>query len=55
MDVPGLLLAAVRVIGWTLVHFLWQGTLLGVIYALLRALLPRGEAPDFFVGLSFGR
>lgn len=44
MDVPGLLLAAVRVIGWTLVHFLWQGTLLGVIYALLRALLPRGEA-----------
>ena len=44
MDLPALLQAAARVIGWTLVHFLWQGTLLGVIYALLRALLPRGEA-----------
>ncbi len=44
MDFPALLLAAVRVVGWTLVHFLWQGTLLGAAYALLRLLLPRGEA-----------
>ncbi len=44
MDLPALLLAAVRVVGWTLVHFLWQGTLLGAAYALLRLLLPRGEA-----------
>ena len=44
MVLPALLLAAARVIGWTLMHFLWQGTLLGAAYALLRSLLPRGEA-----------
>ena len=44
MNVPALLLAAARVVGWTLVHFLWQGALLGAAYALLRSLLPRGEA-----------
>ena len=36
--------AASQVLGWTLVHFLWQGCLLGLVYAALRPLLPRGAA-----------
>ncbi|WP_168171110.1 M56 family metallopeptidase [Rhodanobacter sp. B04] len=33
-----------RVLGWTLLHFVWQGALLGLLYALARKVLPRGEA-----------
>lgn len=36
--------AASQVLGWTLVHFLWQGSLLGLVYAGLRPLLTRGAA-----------
>ncbi|TAM61840.1 MAG: TonB family protein [Rhodanobacter sp.] len=39
-----LMLASARVIGWALVHFVWQATLLGLVYAAVRAALPRGEA-----------
>ena len=39
-----LMLASTRVIGWALVHFVWQATLLGLVYAAVRAALPRGEA-----------
>ncbi|MEO8778760.1 MAG: M56 family metallopeptidase [Rhodanobacter sp.] len=35
-------LAATRMIGWTLVHFLWQGAVLGVVYWLARPFLARG-------------
>jgi beta-lactamase regulating signal transducer with metallopeptidase domain len=28
-------------LGWTLLHFLWQGTLIAIVFAIARALLPR--------------
>jgi len=31
-------------IGWALIHLLWQGALLGIFYAVGRSLLSRGEA-----------
>lgn len=34
---------AVQVVGWCLVHFLWQATLVGVAYGVARWLLPRGN------------
>ncbi len=34
---------ALHAIGWTLLHFLWQGALVGVVYAALRPWLPAGE------------
>lgn len=30
----------VQALGWTLLHFLWQGALVGVVFAVLRALIP---------------
>lgn len=44
MDALPLLLESARVIGWALVHFIWQGALLGLVYTAARAALPRGEA-----------
>jgi bla regulator protein blaR1 len=44
MDVMPVVLASVRVVGWVLLHFVWQGVLLGLLYAVARAVLPRGEA-----------
>jgi len=44
MDALPLLLASAHLIGWALVHFVWQGALLGLVYAAVRAVLPRGEA-----------
>ena len=44
-------------IGWALIHLLWQGALLGIFYAVGRSLLPRGEARyRFGIGmlLAFG-
>lgn len=34
---------AVSALGWCLVHFLWQATAVGAIYAFARGLLPRGN------------
>ena len=34
---------ALHAIGWTLLHFLWQGALVGAVYAALRPWLPAGE------------
>jgi VWFA-related protein len=31
----------VQPLGWTLLHFLWQGTVIAVVYAMLRSLLGR--------------
>jgi hypothetical protein len=31
----------VQKLGWTLLHFLWQGTAIAVVYATLRGLLDR--------------
>lgn len=43
MDAMPWLLDSARLIGWVLVHFVWQAFLLGGLYAVARALLPRGE------------
>lgn len=43
MDAPSLMLDGVRIIGWVLLHFLWQAALVGLVYAAIRSLLPRGE------------
>jgi hypothetical protein len=32
----------VSVLGWSLLHFVWQAAIVAALYALLRALLPRG-------------
>lgn len=36
--------ATVQVVGWALLHFFWQAAAVGVLYALLRRCLPRGES-----------
>ena len=33
----------IHALGWTLVHFLWQGVLVGVAFAAMRALLPKAH------------
>lgn len=43
MDGFSLLLDSVRIIGWVLLHFLWQAALVGAVYAIIRPLLPRGD------------
>ena len=35
MVAPQTLLAGIDAVGWTLLHFLWQGALLGAAYALV--------------------
>lgn len=44
MSLWTVLAPAVQVLGWTLVHFVWQAALIGAIYALVRLGLPRGVA-----------
>lgn len=44
MSLPATWFAVSQVLGWTLVHFLWQGSLLGLVYAGMRPLLSRGLA-----------
>jgi bla regulator protein blaR1 len=39
-----LLQAGVQVLGWCLLHLVWQAGVVGALYALLRACLPRGNA-----------
>lgn len=43
MNTWPLFAGAVQVLGWTLLHFVWQGALIGGGYALLRWCLPRGN------------
>lgn len=33
----------IHAFGWTLVHFLWQGAAVGLAYAVVRSLVPRGH------------
>ena len=33
----------VQALGWSLVHFVWQAALIGVVYAAARVMLPRGN------------
>jgi TonB family protein len=48
---PQALLAWVDAIGWTLLHFLWQGTVLGLFYAIVRPLFP-GVAGRYRLGMG---
>lgn len=36
--------AGSQLVGWALLHFLWQGALIGLFYLVLRSALPRGAA-----------
>lgn len=36
-------------LGWTLVHFLWQGAIVGVVFALLRASIPKRQCSARYV------
>ncbi len=38
------LMSWIQVLGWSLLHFLWQGALIGVLYALTRLLVLREQA-----------
>jgi TonB family protein len=40
----------VQTLGWCLIHFLWQATLVGALYAVARWLLPRGN-PRYLAGM----
>ena len=48
---PQALLAWVDAIGWTLLHFLWQGTVIGVFYAVVRPLFP-GVVARYRLGMG---
>jgi TonB family protein len=43
MNVLVTLSAGVSAFGWCLLHFVWQAVAIGVAYALVRAILPRGN------------
>lgn len=51
MGVAPQMLAVARLIGWMIVHSLWQGTLLGLVYAGCRSVVRRGE-PRYRFGLA---
>jgi TonB family protein len=38
---PGAALPVLDALAWTLIHFLWQGCVVGLLYAAVRVLLPR--------------
>lgn len=44
MDVLSSIASGSRIVGWVLVHFIWQAGLIGLFYAAARTCLPRGEA-----------
>jgi beta-lactamase regulating signal transducer with metallopeptidase domain len=37
-------LAWMQALGWTLVHFLWQGLIIGIVHALIRRLVPAEQS-----------
>ena len=44
--------SVVQKLGWTLLHFLWQGTVITVVYAILRSLLKRSLSAQGRYGLA---
>jgi beta-lactamase regulating signal transducer with metallopeptidase domain len=45
--------AVIAALGWTLVHFLWQGCIIALVYWLICALAPRhGAALRYWTGLA---
>lgn len=51
--VPLLSSPIVHHLGWTLIHFLWQGAVVGAVYAALRHML-RGKSPAVRYHLAMG-
>ena len=45
--------ALMHSLGWTLVHFLWQGIAVGAIYIVVRQML-RGQSPAIRYHLAMG-
>ena len=45
------LMDVVQVLGWVLLHFVWQAVAIGALYALLRRAVPRGRA-RYLLGMS---
>lgn len=43
MNVPETISIGVSVLGWCLLHFVWQAAAVGALYTLVRALVPRGN------------
>ncbi|MGH8214369.1 MAG: TonB family protein [Rhodanobacteraceae bacterium] len=43
MSAAGIFSIAVVALGWSLLHFVWQAAVVGVVYALIRGFLPRGN------------
>lgn len=53
ISVAPALLSTLEIVGWSLLHFLWQGCLIGAFYALVRRLLPTDRAElRYAAGLS---
>jgi TonB family protein len=50
MSAWALLAPWVAMLGWCLLHFVWQAAAIGVVYVLLRAALPRGN-PRYLAAL----
>lgn len=50
MNVLMALSTGVSILGWSLLHFVWQAAAIGVVYALVRAVLPRGN-PRYLAAL----
>lgn len=43
MNVLGMLSTGISVLGWSLLHFVWQAAVIALVYALVRTVLPRGN------------
>jgi TonB family protein len=51
MIVPDWFPIVVQALGWCLLHFVWQAALVGVSYAIARAILPRGN-PRYLAAMA---
>lgn len=51
MNVPEWFAVVIQLLGWCLVHFVWQAALVGVLYAVARAILPRGN-PRYLAAMA---
>ncbi|HET9817720.1 MAG TPA: TonB family protein [Rhodanobacteraceae bacterium] len=51
MNVPDWFPIVVQSLGWCLLHLVWQAALVGVLYAIARAILPRGN-PRYLAAMA---
>jgi bla regulator protein blaR1 len=49
MNSLGLEFSWVQALGWSLIHFLWQGAVVGILFAWVRALLPKQQSSARYV------